>query len=72
MQDVVYAFKPAQNAVVSISLCGSSFDTILALYSRSNDWADVVEAACNDDYCSAQSYLQASLVSWQSWLNPQT
>ena len=61
MQDVVYAFKPAQDAIVSISLCGSSFDTTLALYSRSNDWAAPVEAACNDDYCgpqSTQSYLQ--------------
>ena len=68
MQDVVYAFKPAEDAVVSISLCGSSYDTALAIFSRSNDWADLVEAACNDDYCSAQSYLQASPITWRSWL----
>ena len=58
MQDVVYAFKPAQDAVVSISLCGSSYDTVLALYSRSDDWAALQQVACNDDYCSHQSYLQ--------------
>lgn len=58
MQDVVYAFKPDQDAVVIISLCGSSYDTTLALYSRSNDWAALAEAGCNDDYCNTQSYLQ--------------
>ena len=54
----MYAFKPAEDTVVSVSLCGSSYDTALALYYRSNDWAELVEAACNDDYCSTQSYLQ--------------
>ena len=44
MQDVVYAFKPAQDAAVSISLCGSSYDTVLALYRRSSDWAALQEA----------------------------
>jgi len=58
VQDVVYAFKPAQDAAVSISLCGSSYDTVLALYSRSNDWAALQQVACNDDFCSHQSYLQ--------------
>ena len=58
MQDVVYAFKPNRDAVVSISLCGSSYDTVLILYSRSSDWAALEEATCNDDYCNTQSYLQ--------------
>lgn len=59
-QDVVYAFKPASNCAVSVSLCGSAFDTRLALYSRSDDWSDLTEVACNDDYCQDRSYLQVS------------
>ena len=54
----MYAFKPDRDATVSISLCGSSYDTVLALYYRSNDWASLQEVACNDDFCSVQSYLQ--------------
>ncbi|KAK9901231.1 hypothetical protein WJX75_001560 [Coccomyxa subellipsoidea] len=57
--DVVYAFKPATNCAVSVSLCGSAFDTRLALYSRSDDWSDLTEVACNDDYCQDRSYLEA-------------
>ncbi|CAL8471030.1 g10572 [Coccomyxa elongata] len=59
--DVVYAFKPASSCAVSVSLCGSAFDTRLALYSRADDWSDMVEMACNDDYCDNGSYLQAVL-----------
>lgn len=59
-QDVVYAFKPASNCAVSVSLCGSAFDTRLALYSRSDDWSDLTEVACNDDYCQDRSYLEVA------------
>ncbi|BDA45373.1 probable extracellular serine proteinase at N-terminal half [Coccomyxa sp. Obi] len=59
--DVVYAFKPASNCAVSVSLCGSAFDTQLALYSQADDWSDMAEMACNDDYCGNRSYLQAVL-----------
>lgn len=54
----MYAFKPAQDAAVSISLCGSSYDTVLALYRRSSDWAALQEVSCNDDFCGSQSYLE--------------
>ena len=67
MQDVVYAFKPDRDTVVSISLCGSSYDTSLVLYSRSSDWVELVEAACNDDFCSTQSYLQVHPNTRESW-----
>ena len=57
VQDVVYAFKPEQSIAVSISLCGSVYDTVLALYGRADDWSAVEEISCNDDYCGPQSYL---------------
>jgi hypothetical protein len=46
--DVVYSFTPAANTCVTISLCGSSFDTVLQLYKAS---LGTVVQACNDDYC---------------------
>ena len=58
LQDVVYAFKPDQDTAVSISLCGSSYDTVLDLYQRRNDWASIEPVSCNDDFCGPQSYLQ--------------
>ena len=45
--DVVYSFTPATNTCVTISLCGSGFDTALHLYRDSA--AGFV--ACNDDFC---------------------
>lgn len=47
--DVVYRYSPAVNTCVTISLCGSGFDTVLHLYKDS--LAGLV--ACNDDYCGA-------------------
>ena len=58
MQDVVYAFKPEQSTRVSISLCGSAYDTVLALFSKADDWSAIVEMSCNDDSdFGPQSYL---------------
>jgi hypothetical protein len=51
--DVVYAFTPAQNVTVTISLCDPStnFDTVLDLYQNSS--ATLV--SCSDDVCGLQS-----------------
>lgn len=57
VQDVVYAFKPEQSIAVSISLCGSAYDTVLALYGRADDWSAIEDLSCNDDYCGPQSFL---------------
>ena len=54
----MYAFKPASNCAVLVSLCASGFDTRLALYSRADDWSDMAEVACNDDYCGNRSYMK--------------
>jgi len=51
--DVVYVYVPATDGMVSISLCGSSFDTILEVQEGAG-----VSIACNDDFCGLQSEIQ--------------
>ena len=52
--DVVYRFTPATDMCVNISLCGSSFDTVIMLYNGA------VLAICQDDSpaCGLQSDLR--------------
>lgn len=52
--DVVYSYTPAGNELVTISTCGSSYDTGLYVV-RSTD---LVVIACVDDVCGLQSRLQ--------------
>jgi hypothetical protein len=49
---------------VTISLCGSSFDTTLAVF----DSCGGIELACNDDYCALQSQLTIDLTAGQTYL----
>lgn len=53
--DVVYIFTPATNMTVSISLCGSSYNTVL--YINRQFCPDIAESpvCCNDDFCGQQS-----------------
>ena len=46
--DEVYAFTPASDMAVNVSLCGSSFDTVLIIYEGNCSGA---EMACDDDGC---------------------
>jgi len=52
-QDVVYMYTPAANVTVTVSLCGSSYDTVLEVQQGIG-----VAIACNDDYCGLQSEIQ--------------
>ena len=58
-EEVVYSFTLVEPALVSFSLEGSSYDTVLHLRSDCEDAASVL--ACNDDYFDFQSYLQLNL-----------
>jgi hypothetical protein len=55
MNDVWHVYRPKFTGMHAISLCGSEFDTVLAIY----DACGGAELACNDDFCGAQSQ-----VSW--------
>ena len=57
--EVVYEFTPTENTDVRISLCGSSYDSVL--YVLEGDCAGT-EIACNDDYCDLQSELPSVLL----------
>ncbi|KAK9829530.1 hypothetical protein WJX72_006342 [[Myrmecia] bisecta] len=61
--DFVYAFQPTEAVHVSVSTCGSAFDTKLIVYSRTSLSAPIQQIACNDDYCDLASYLELDLVS---------
>lgn len=54
--DVVYRFSPSANGWVCLSLCGSSYDTVLGVYDASQNCI-----ACNDDSCGLQSQLRVHL-----------
>ncbi|MFN7020144.1 MAG: hypothetical protein ACK4WH_02295 [Phycisphaerales bacterium] len=47
---VWFAFTPAHTAAYSFNACGSSFDTLLGVFS--GDCGSLVEIACNDDSTS--------------------
>ena len=47
-KDVWYRFTPASNGTLSLDTCGSSFDTMLAVY-PSSACPSRAELACNDD-----------------------
>jgi hypothetical protein len=55
--DTWHSFTPQTNVLAQISLCGSGFDTTLAVY----DECDDRQLACNDDYCGLQSQLTVNL-----------
>jgi hypothetical protein len=52
--DVWYVYRPATNGTLTVSLCGSAFDTVLSVHTDCPGDADN-EVACNDDYCDQQS-----------------
>lgn len=62
--DVWHTFTPAESKDYLIGLCGSDFDTVISLY----DTCGGTEITCNDDSCSSQSQLTASLTSDQTYL----
>lgn len=51
--DVVYAYTPTVTTCVNISLCGSSYDTILWVV----DGNTGLVVGCNDDFCGLSSQL---------------
>ena len=66
--DIWYNFTPAQTLVYDISLCGSSYDTVLAVYDGCACPADPAnEIACNDDFCGLQSQVKVHLAGGQCY-----
>lgn len=50
-RDVVYVYTPTASELVSVSLCGSSFDTYLHIYANGCPGSEnAVQLCCNDDH----------------------
>jgi hypothetical protein len=64
--DVWYAYRPQTAATVNVSTCGSSFDTVLSVFSGA--CGALTEVACNDDNCGLQSSLNFSAAAGQTYL----
>ncbi|MBX3404902.1 MAG: proprotein convertase P-domain-containing protein [Phycisphaeraceae bacterium] len=55
--DVWATFTPASTSQYEISLCGSAYDTVLAVFSGCPADAFANLEGCNDDFCGLQSQL---------------
>ena len=54
--NIWYRFTATNDDMLIVSLCGSSYDTKLALY-EGDDCNNLSLGECNDDYCEIQSEL---------------
>lgn len=61
-QDVVYRFTASSTGPVSVSLCGSSYDTGLGVYD-----ANQTNLFCNDDFCGLQSQIDFAATAGQTY-----
>lgn len=62
--DVWHSYTASGNGDATFSLCGSSFDTSLAIF----DSCGGTELACNDDFCGVQSEITMSVLSGTTYL----
>jgi hypothetical protein len=61
--DVWHRFTPATTGTILVSLCGSNFDTTLAIF----DDCSGLELECNDDSCGLQSALTMTMTGGQEY-----
>jgi GEVED domain/Dockerin type I domain len=66
--NIWYCYTATCTGNATASLCGSGFDTKIAVYDGCGDPATLTQLACNDDYCSLQSQATFPVVSGQSYL----
>lgn len=66
--DIWYRYTASCNGTVTMSLCGSSFDTELALYPDGCPGVSGSVDVCNDDSCGRQSELTTTVVEGESFI----
>lgn len=64
--DVWYRYTPAQDGTAKISLCGSSFDTVLSVHAGCPG-ETTNQLICNDDLCNRQSELSLDVTAGQTY-----
>ncbi len=57
---VWFRFLSPQTGYIHLSMCGSSFDTLLSVHAGACPGASATSAPCNDDSCGTQSELDFS------------
>ncbi len=68
-RDDVYRFTPASTALLDVSTCGSSFNTVLQIYeSPFGSCNNLNPVACNDNACGLQSQLRYQFVAGVTYL----
>ncbi len=65
--DIWYSYTPAQSGDATISLCGSGYDTKLAVYEGGCPGVESA-VACNDDACSLQSEVTLAVTGGTQYL----
>ncbi len=65
--DIWFSFTVGANTVVTLDLCGSTYDTALEVFDG-DDCANLSLLACNDDACGLQSSLTFAGVTGQTYL----
>lgn len=66
--DVWYRYVPATNGTLTVSLCGSSYDTAVSLHTDCPSRGGGVQLACNDDYCEElKSQLTRSVLAGETY-----
>lgn len=58
--DVVYSYVAGTTGTMTVSLCGSDYDTMVGVFNSS-----FAEIACNDDYCGLQSQVDVAVTAGQ-------
>ena len=66
--NVWYVYTPSMTGTATISLCGSSYDTKLAVYDGYSCAPLPTQLACNDDACGLQSEIVLPVIGGQQYL----
>ena len=67
--NIWYCYTAPHTTNVTVSLCGSEFDTMLAIYNGCDNFpilANLID--CNDDYCSRQSQITFAATAGNEYL----
>ena len=60
--DLFYRYEPTATANATVSLCGSTYDTVVYVLENG------VELACNDDFCGLQSEVSVIFVAGRTYI----
>ncbi len=66
--DIWYRFSPAVTSVYRLSLCASSFDTVIALFEDTGICPPTNPVDCDDDSCGPQSEVETQLEAGTDYL----